>query len=79
MTREIPWAGLSLIYFNHKKTRRLRVFSPLFEEDEIPLTTLFRSYEDMPEIEQIALDMSEGRMLDVGAAFPDAVIRNVAG
>ena len=55
-------------YFNHKKTSRLRVFSPMFEEDEIPLTTLFRSYEDMPEIERMALDMSEGRVLDVGAA-----------
>ena len=46
---------------------RLRVFSPMFEEDEIPLTTLFRSYEAMPKIEQQALDMAKGRILDVGA------------
>jgi SAM-dependent methyltransferase len=46
---------------------RLRVFSPMFEEDEIPLTTLFRSYEDMPEIERKALNMAKGRILDVGA------------
>jgi len=39
----------------------------MFEEDEIPLTTLFRSYEDMPKIEQKALDMAKGRVLDVGA------------
>ena len=49
------------------KADRLRVFSPMFEEDEIPLTTLFRSYEDMPEIERKALDMAKGRVLDVGA------------
>ena len=55
-------------YFQHKKTSRLRVFSPMFEEDEIPLKTLFRSYEDMPEIEQKALDMAKGKVLDVGAA-----------
>ena len=54
---------------NHKtgKADRLRVFSPMFEEDEIPLTILFRNYEDMPDIERKALDMAKGRVLDVGA------------
>jgi len=55
-------------YWNTKKADRLRVFSPMFEEDEIPLTTLFRNYENMPEIERKALDMATGRTLDVGAA-----------
>lgn len=55
-------------YHKSKKASKLRVFSPMFEEDEIPLATLFRSYEDMPEIERKALDMAKGRILDVGAA-----------
>ena len=55
-------------YWKTNKADRLRVFSPMFEEDEIPLTTLFRSYEDMPKIERKALDMAKGRILDVGAA-----------
>lgn len=46
---------------------RLRVFSPMFEEDEIPLQTLFRKYEEMPKIERNALDMAKGKTLDVGA------------
>ena len=50
-----------------KKADRLRVFSPMFEEDEIPLTTLFRKYKAMPEIERKALDMATGKTLDVGA------------
>ena len=54
-------------YWKTKKADRLRVFSPMFEEDEIPLTTLFRKYEDMPEIERKALDMAKGKTLDVGA------------
>ena len=54
-------------YHKNKKASKLRVFSPMFEEDEIPLTTLFRSYEDMPEIERKALDMAKGKVLDVGA------------
>ena len=39
----------------------------MFEEDEIPLQTLFRKYEDMPEIERMALDLAKGKTLDVGA------------
>ena len=55
-------------YWKTKTADRLRVFSPMFEEDEIPLTTLFRSYKSMPKIEQRALDMAKGKILDVGAA-----------
>ena len=54
-------------YYKNKKASKLRVFSPMFEEDEIPLQTLFRKYEDMPEIERQALDMARGKTLDVGA------------
>ena len=54
-------------YLKNKKASKLRVFSPMFEEDEIPLTTLFRSYESMPKIERTALDLAKGRVLDVGA------------
>ena len=54
-------------YWKTKTASKLRVFSPMFEEDEIPLTTLFRSYDSMPEIERKALDLAKGRVLDVGA------------
>lgn len=54
-------------YYKNQKAERLSVFSPMFEEDEIPLSTLFRDYENMPEIERKALDMAKGRTLDVGA------------
>lgn len=49
------------------KAARLRVFSPMFDEDEIPVTTLFRSYDAMPAIEQEALQQARGAILDVGA------------
>ena len=47
---------------------RLRVFSPMFEEDEIPLPTLFRTFDEMPETERRALRLAQGKTLDVGAA-----------
>lgn len=45
----------------------LRVFSSRFDEDEIPVEQLFRSYREMPAIEQQALTLATGRILDVGA------------
>ena len=54
-------------YWKNKAADRLRVFSPMFEEDEIPLPTLFRKYDEMPEIERKAIDMAKSRVLDVGA------------
>ena len=54
-------------YYNTGKAEKLKVFSPMFEEDELPLPTLFRSYDEMPEIEQKALNLAKGKTLDVGA------------
>lgn len=57
------------IYDYHRNGRAgvLRVFSSQFEEDEIPVCDLFREYEDMPELEKLALELAQGRILDVGA------------
>ncbi len=54
-------------FLKNGKAGRLRVFSPDFEEDEIPVETLFRSFDEMPNVEQDALKMAKGRILDVGA------------
>ena len=59
--------GRAADYHKTGTADKLRVFSPMFEEDEIPLATLFRKYEEMPEIERKALDMANGKTLDVGA------------
>ncbi len=54
-------------YHSTGKAARLRVLSSMFDEDEIPVSHLFRTYEQMPAIEQQAMDLSRGRVLDVGA------------
>jgi len=43
------------------------VSSDICEDDIIPLEVLFRTFEDMPEIEKIALQRASGKVLDVGA------------
>ena len=60
--------GMAVADFHKRgKAARLRVFSPMFDEDEIPVKTLFRSPEDMPAIERTAMDLARGDILDVGA------------
>ena len=55
-------------YFHYGRTAgKLRVYSSQFEEDEIPVKQLFRSFNEMPLLEQIALQQATGRILDVGA------------
>ncbi|ERI86226.1 methyltransferase domain protein [Bacteroides pyogenes F0041] len=54
-------------FFNRRNAGRLRVFSSQFDEDEIPVRQLFRSFSSMPAIERTALQLAQGRILDVGA------------
>jgi len=54
-------------YLRHGRAGRLRVLSSMFDEDAIPVEHLFRDVEDMPKVEQEAMAMAKGRILDVGA------------
>ena len=49
------------------KAARLRVMSSMFDEDEMPVDHLFRTFDDMPHLEQKALNMAYGKVLDIGA------------
>ena len=68
MNNDIDPMGRAIAdYHKNGKAARLRVFSPMFDEDEIPVKTLFRPLEEMPPIEQEALRLAHGAILDVGA------------
>lgn len=54
-------------YKNKGKASRLRVLSSMFDEDEMPVAHLFRTFNQMPRLEQKALSMAKGRVLDIGA------------
>lgn len=54
-------------YHRTGKAGTLRVFSSQFDEDEIPVAQLFRTSNEMPPIEQRALALARGKILDVGA------------
>lgn len=54
-------------YHLRGKAARLRVMSSMFDEDEMPVGHLFRTFDDMPHLEQKALNMAYGKVLDIGA------------
>ncbi len=54
-------------FFEKGKAAKLRVFSSQFDEDEIPVKHLFRGFEGMSQLEQKALLLAKGRILDCGA------------
>ncbi len=62
-----PMGAAILDYLEHGKAGKLRVFSSQFDEDEIPVRTLFRTEKQMSPLERTALQLASGRILDVGA------------
>lgn len=62
-----PMGAAIIDYLAHGKASKLRVFSSMFDEDEIPVNQLFRTFQEMPSLEQKALQLCTGKILDVGA------------
>ena len=60
--------GLAIqTYVKTKKPFDILVHADLCDDDIIPVEVLFRSFEEMPEPEKLALSKSKGKVLDVGA------------
>lgn len=62
-----PMGAAILDYQVNGTADTLRILSSMFEEDEMPVAHLFRTKREMPLLERNALDMAQGRILDVGA------------
>jgi SAM-dependent methyltransferase len=60
--------GLALWdYYRGKKEAEIIVHCSDTDEDIIPVSYLFRTFQEMPELEKLALKECRGRILDVGA------------
>ena len=55
-----------LDYQNGNYTEDLITSTSISDEDELPLPYLFRSFKEMPKLEQKALQLAKGKVLDVG-------------
>lgn len=55
-----------LDYQKGNYTEDIITATSISDEDILPIPYLFRSYKDMPKLEQKALDLAKGKVLDVG-------------
>jgi SAM-dependent methyltransferase len=59
--------GTALLDYQQGKYREdITTYSSLDEEDQLPLPYMFRTFKDMPKLEQKALKICQGEILDVG-------------
>lgn len=62
-----PMGAAIADFFATGKAKTLEVLSPMFDDDIMPIETLFRTFPEMQHIEQTALNEARGNILDVGA------------
>lgn len=62
-----PFGQAITDFSKHKKPIIIRVSSDLCEDDELPVTYLFRTEKEMPAVEIAALKYCRGKILDAGA------------
>jgi len=62
-----PMGQAIVDYAKNKINKDIIVVSEICDDDVIPSEYLFRTYDQMPKIEQLALSRCEGKILDVGA------------
>lgn len=55
-----------LDYLSNNQTKNIITYSSLDEIDTLPLSYLFRTYDEMPRLEKKALKQCSGKVLDVG-------------
>ena len=55
-----------LDYYNGNYTEDILTSTNISDDDELPIPYLFRSHKDMPKLEQKALQLAKGKILDVG-------------
>ncbi len=62
-----PIGQALLDYLNTKKEGVIHVDTNLTEDEDIATSYFFRTYDQMPKSEQVALDLAKGKILDLGA------------
>ena len=58
--------GKAILDYHKGIALKLSTFSSIAGEDELPLHHLFRNFNEMPATEQMALQLSDGKVLDLG-------------
>ncbi len=67
MNKKDPMGRAALAYLEGNQKEQILIRSNIAEDDYIPVSYLFRDYNHMPRLEQMALNACKGKILDVGA------------
>jgi SAM-dependent methyltransferase len=59
--------GQAILDFYNGKNKTMLTETSWSDPEELPIEYLFRSYDEMPKLEQRALKMARGKILDIGA------------
>ena len=59
--------AIKAFYESEDESLEIEVFSDLAGDEHIPVSYFFREGEDLPDVEQKALSLSKGKILDIGA------------
>ena len=58
--------GKAILDYHNGKNVTITTYSSVGGIDELPVEHLFRSFDQMPDIEQVALGLAKGHILDLG-------------
>ncbi len=62
-----PFGNACLSYLNGNRNLEIEVLCNITESDVIPVDYLFRTFDEMPKVEQEALELCHGKTLVIGA------------
>lgn len=54
-------------YYLGDKEARIKIISNKADDEFVPIAYFFREFDEMPQIEKVALDLCQGEILDIGA------------
>jgi sRNA-binding regulator protein Hfq len=67
MQKDVFGKACNEFYLSEDDSLEIEVFSDLAGDEQIPVSYLFREYEEMPDLEKKALELAKGKILDIGA------------
>jgi len=67
MTNSDPYEQAFWDYYKGNKNAVIKILSNKGDDETVPVKYFFRSYKKMPEVEQMALSLCSGKVLDIGA------------
>lgn len=67
MNNDALGEALKDYWFSEIRNQQIKITSDIIDDDYMPVDVFFRTFEEMPQLEQQALNLARGKVLDIGA------------